>query len=56
MKKKWVKICAIIIVVVFIVTSVLPLAMADDVDDQISLYQRQQQELQQQICSVLWVV
>lgn len=49
MKKKWVKICAIIIVVVFIATSVLPLAMADDVDDQISLYRRQQQELQQQI-------
>ncbi len=49
MNKRWVKICAIIIMAAFIITGVLPVVMADDADDKISMYQKQQQELQEQI-------
>ena len=49
MKKNWVKACAIIIMAAFIITSILPVVMADDVDDKLSMYEKQQQELKAQI-------
>lgn len=49
MKKNWVKVCAIIIMAAFIITSILPVVMADDVDDKLSIYEKQQQELKAQI-------
>lgn len=49
MKKNWVKVCAIIIMAAFIITSILPVVMADDVDDKLSMFEKQQQELKAQI-------
>ena len=49
MKKRWVKVCAIIIMAAFVITGVLPMVMADDAEDKILMYQQQQQQLQQQI-------
>lgn len=49
MKKGWIKILAIMMLAAFVVTGVLPVVAADEVDEQISVYQRQQQELQNQI-------
>lgn len=47
MKNKWIKICAVIMLVAFVVTGILPIALANETDEQIAAYQRQQQELQQ---------
>ena len=49
MKKNWVKVCAIVIMAAFIITGILPVVMADDVDDKLSMYEQQRKELQDQI-------